>query len=94
MGSPRRPLFPTYTVNSDGTLTPAGDALILHDHKGGLEGMFFSADGSFLFVCDHIGQGLYVFEITGSTIGFAATPRYELPSRQIDVLRLDVAVSP
>jgi len=81
-----------YTVNGDGSLTPAGEPLVVHERAGGPEGMAFSADGRFLYVCDHIGQGLYVFEISGSQIMFAATPRYALPGKQIDVIRLDIAV--
>ena len=83
-----------YTVNADGTLTPAGAPLFLHERKGGPEGLVFSADGRFLYVCDHVGQGLYVFEVTGDVVDFAPVPRYELPGRQIDVLRLDLAVNP
>lgn len=83
-----------YTVNGDGTLTPAGAPLAMHERGGGPEGMVFSADGRFLYVSDHIGQGLYVFEVTGNTIDFAATPRYMLPGRQIDVIRLALNVNP
>ena len=83
-----------YTVNGDGSLAPAGPPLVMHDRKGGPEGMAFSADGTFLYVCDHVGEGLYVFEVVGSTLTWAATPRYVLPGRQIDVLRLDLPVGP
>ena len=83
-----------YVVNGDGSLTPAGAPLVMHNRGGGPEGMAFSADGRFLYVCDHIGIGLYVFEVTGSAIDFAATPRYMLPGRQIDVLRIALNVSP
>jgi len=83
-----------YTVSADGTLTPAGTPLFLHGRKGGPEGLAFSADGRFLYVCDHVGQGLYVFTVTGDVLDFAPVPRYALPGRQIDVVRLDIAVSP
>jgi len=83
-----------YAVAPDGTLIPNGAALTLHDRRGGPEGLTFSADGRFLFVCDHVGQGLYVLETTGGVPAFAAMPRFELPGRQIDVLRLNIAVDP
>ena len=83
-----------YTVNPDGSLAPAGEPLVLHDRRGGPEGMAFSADGRFLFVCDHIGIGLYVLELNGDLLEFAPTPRYLLPGRQIDVVRLELVVVP
>ena len=83
-----------YAVQADGSLTPDGAALVLHDRRGGPEGLAFSADGRFLYVCDHIGQGLYAFEVTPGGLAFAEPPRYALPGRQIDVLRLDWPVSP
>ena len=90
--------FPTasvglYAVNGDGSLTPAGAPFVLHDRGGGPEGMAFSADGRFMFVCDHVGIGIYVFEIIGSQIAYAATPRYFLPGRPVDVMRLDLSVN-
>ncbi|MHC4450287.1 MAG: lactonase family protein [Planctomycetota bacterium] len=83
-----------YVVQADGSLTPAGAPVVLHDRRGGPEGLTFSADGRFLYVCDHIGEGLYVFELTLSGMAPANPPRYELPGRQIDVLRLDWVVTP
>ena len=83
-----------YAVNADGSLTPAGAPFVIHNRKGGPEGLVFSADGRFLYVCDHVGQGLYVFDVSGGFLNAAATPRYALPGRQIDVIRLDLAVSP
>jgi len=83
-----------YLVNPDGSLAPAGEPLILHERKGGPEGMAFSADGRFLFVCDHVGIGLYVLELSGDLLEFSPTPRYRLPGRQIDILRLDLPAIP
>ncbi|MDH3591084.1 MAG: lactonase family protein, partial [Planctomycetota bacterium] len=83
-----------FTINADGSLTPTGEAFVLHDRRGGPEGLTFSADGRFLYVCDHVGQGLYAFDVTGGTLAAAVPPRYELPGKQIDIVRLDVAVAP
>jgi 6-phosphogluconolactonase (cycloisomerase 2 family) len=83
-----------YAVNEDGSLTPTGTPLALHDRRGGPERLNFSPDGRFLYVCDHVGQGLYVLDTTGGALAFAATPRYQLPGRQIDVLVLELSVVP
>jgi 6-phosphogluconolactonase (cycloisomerase 2 family) len=83
-----------FAVQADGSLVPDGTPVVLHDRRGGPEGMAFSSDGRFLYVCDHVGQGLYVFEAAPTGIVFADPPRYELPGRQIDVIRLPWAVTP
>ena len=83
-----------FAVDGDGSLTPAGAPFVMHGRKGGPEGLVFSADGRFLYVCDHVGEGLYVFDVSGGFLDAAATPRYALPGRQIDVIRLDLAVTP
>ena len=83
-----------YVVQADGSLTPAGPPLVLHDRKGGPEGLTFSADGRFLYVCDHIGEGLYAIELTPSGLALSDPPRYELPGRQIDIVRLPWTVTP
>ena len=94
VGSELPPAVALYTVNGDGSLSPSGQPVVLHDGQGGPEGMAFSADGRFLYVCDHIGGGLYAFEIVNDVLGFAPEARYELPGSQIDILRLDIDVTP
>ena len=94
VGAELPPTVALYSVNGDGSLTPSGQPVTLHSGQGGPEGMAFSADGRFLYVCDHIGGGLYAFEITNDVLGFAPEARYELPGGQIDVLRLDIDVTP
>jgi len=83
-----------YAVQADGSLAPAGAPIVLHDRRGGPENLTFSADGRFVYLCDHIGEGLYVIELTPGGLVLADPPRYELPGRQIDVLRLDWVVAP
>jgi 6-phosphogluconolactonase (cycloisomerase 2 family) len=83
-----------FAIAPDGSLAPTGSPLVVHGRKGGPEGIVYSADGRFLFLCDHVGQGLYVLEVVGDEVSFAPTPRYDLPGRQIHVLRLELAVSP
>lgn len=83
-----------YTVQADGSLTPAGAPITLHGRRGGPEGITFSADGRFIYLCDHIGQGLYVIELTLGGLALADPPRYALPGRQVDVLRLAWTVTP
>jgi len=83
-----------FTVNGDGSLAPAGDVFVLHDRKGGPEKLDFSADGRFLYLCDHVGEGLYVLDVVGDTPRFAAVPRYDLPGRQVDLLRFELPVAP
>lgn len=94
VGSELPPSVALYSVNGDGSLAPSGQPVSLHSGQGGPEGMAFSADGRFLYVCDHIGGGLYAFEITNDVLGFAPEARYELPGSQIDVLRLNINVTP
>jgi len=94
VGSELPPTVALYSVNGDGSLAPSGQPVSLHSGQGGPEGMAFSDDGRFLYVCDHIGGGLYAFEITNNVLGFAPEARYELPGSQIDVLRLDINVTP
>jgi 6-phosphogluconolactonase (cycloisomerase 2 family) len=83
-----------FGVAPDGSLAPAGSPLVVHGRKGGPEGIVFSEDGRLLYLCDHVGQGLYVLEVQGHQVSFAPTPRYDLPDQQIHVLRLDLTVAP
>lgn len=81
-------------VNStDGTLSLV-NVLGLTNNIGGPEGIFWEPLGRFLYVCDHIGEGIFVFELVNGRLQPATTPRYRLPGGQIDMDISALTVTP
>lgn len=78
---------------TDGTLTLV-NVLNLTSNIGGPEGIFWEPSGRFLYVADHIGEGLFVFELVNGRLQPAATPRYRLPGGQIDIDISAMSVNP
>jgi 6-phosphogluconolactonase (cycloisomerase 2 family) len=61
---------------------------------GGPEGIFWEPNGRFLYVADHIGLGLFVYELVNGQLAPAAVPRYRLPGGQIDLVVSPMSVNP
>ena len=83
-----------YALRYDRSLTPEAQPLRLSGEVGGPEGMAFTADGRFLYVCDHIVGGLFVIDVGDGTLHLSTPGRIDLPGKQIDVVRMDIAVIP
>ncbi|MDF1663994.1 MAG: hypothetical protein P1V97_19650 [Planctomycetota bacterium] len=77
----------------DGSLSLV-NVLGLTPNVGGPEGIFWEPSGRFLYVNDHIGEGIFVFELVNGRLQPAATPRYRLPGGQIDMDISAMTVTP
>lgn len=79
--------------STDGSLSLV-NVLRLTPNVGGPEGIFWEPSGRFLYVNDHIGEGIFAFELVNGRLQPAATPRYRIPGGQIDMNISPMSVNP